>query len=477
MILSICEDPKILEIVRLVKIFINVITISVPIILIFVLMIKFAGAVTKSDDDGLKKVMKIAPKNILAAALIFLVPIFVRIVVKITAPSSDFTQCLDNSSSETIQEIAYESVKEKIQVLKTNLQETYYDSIMKDLKYLSSSEKEKVLEELEYIEKYIGTMNEIKSLTKKDKKKYEELLTLISKVEDATIKETLTKEIEKYASLFASEDPIKPQDDENIIKSEETDTLKVYIVGKNGYYLTRIWAEDPYNQLNKQDANPYGRTLKRPLELLNNAVSENNLSNKLIIGFNASGFYLKDTFDASSVNYYPAYDRTSVGTIVITNGKVVRNAYDKWYKTWFISGIDKNNNFRIFTDEKMDLNAKKGWANSVISSGIRNTFTFASPLVTDGKASSVTTSMPGGNSKLNRQAFCQIDNNNFLLITGSNLNRQDLINIMLSNNCMTGTNFDGGGSIALLFKSKNSTTIETITGGGRSLTEVGYFTE
>ncbi len=135
MILSICEDPKILEIVRLVKLFINVITISVPIILIFVLMIKFAGAVTKSDDDGLKKVMKIAPKNILAAALIFLVPIFVRIVVKITAPSSDFTHCLDNSSSEPIQEIAYESVKEKIHVLKSNLQETYYDSIMKDLKY------------------------------------------------------------------------------------------------------------------------------------------------------------------------------------------------------------------------------------------------------------------------------------------------------------------------------------------------------
>ena len=85
--------------------------------------------------------------------------------------------------------------------------------------------------------------------------------------------------------------------------------------------------------------------------------------------------------------------------------------------------------------------------------------------------------MPSPGSSLNRQAMCQIDKNNFILITGSNLSRTDLINIMLSANCRTGTNFDGGGSIALLYKSKNSNTIETIIGNGRALTEVGYFTE
>ena len=85
--------------------------------------------------------------------------------------------------------------------------------------------------------------------------------------------------------------------------------------------------------------------------------------------------------------------------------------------------------------------------------------------------------MPSPGSSLNRQAICQIDTNNFILITGSNLSRQDLINIMLKYNCKTGTNFDGGGSIALLYKGSNSQTIETIVGNRRSLTEVGYFTE
>ena len=47
---------------------------------------------------------------------------------------------------------------------------------------------------------------------------------------------------------------------------------------------------------------------------------------------------------------------------------------------------------------------------------------------------------------------------------------------MLNLKCQTGTNLDGGGSIALLYKDKNSS-IQTIIGNGRSLTEVGYFSE
>ncbi len=50
MVLSICSDPKILEIMRIVNLAINIIRIAVPIILIFVLMIKLVGAITKSDD-------------------------------------------------------------------------------------------------------------------------------------------------------------------------------------------------------------------------------------------------------------------------------------------------------------------------------------------------------------------------------------------------------------------------------------------
>ena len=263
----------------------------------------------------------------------------------------------------------------------------------------------------------------------------------------------------------------------SVIKQEQTDTLKVSIYKANTYYVTKIWVKNPYLQLNKYDSPNYGSSLYRPGDLLRRAVSEGNLSSKVVIGFNASGFYLKDTYDNASVQAYPAYDKTSVGSLVITNGRVVRNAYQHAVKTWYIAGVDQSNRLRIFEDAKTsDSVAKKAWSKSVIGT-IRNTYTFASPLVENGTASSRTTSMPSPSSKLNRQAICQVDTHNFVLITGSNLSRDDLINIMLQNNCQTGTNFDGGGSIALLFKSRNSTSIEAIVGNGRSLTEVGYFSE
>ena len=66
---------------------------------------------------------------------------------------------------------------------------------------------------------------------------------------------------------------------------------------------------------------------------------------------------------------------------------------------------------------------------------------------------------------------------NFVLITGTSLNRQNLIDIMLSLKCQTGTNLDGGGSIALLYKQAGSNEIKKVIGDSRSLTEVGYFSD
>ena len=267
----------------------------------------------------------------------------------------------------------------------------------------------------------------------------------------------------------------------SVVFSSNSNTMKVTITKNSTYYITRVWMSNPYQQINKFDSPSYGKSLVRPSKLLSNAVTTYGLTNKALVGFNASGFYLKDTYDSASVNKYPAFDKTSVGTIVITNGQVVRNAYTKAYKTWYIAGVDSSNTLRIFTDAKAssdsELAAKKTWADGVINSGIRNTFTFAGPLVIDGKATSSTTSFPSSGSALNRQAICQVDANNFVLITGTNLTRQNLIDIMLKLNCRTGTNLDGGGSIALLYKQAGSNEIKKVIGDSRSLTEVGYFSD
>ncbi len=276
-------------------------------------------------------------------------------------------------------------------------------------------------------------------------------------------------------------DPIKPGANEKIVKQGETDTLKVYITKKSKYYITRIWAYDPYHQLNKFDSPEYGKKLYRPKTLLKKAKEKYNLQNQLLVGFNASAFYLAGVYDASEVSKYSKYNKTSVGTLVITDGKVIRNAYNHAYKTRYIVGVDKDNQMQVFTDKsgtsKKAKEEKKKWAQEVIDSGIRNTFTHASILIKDYKKSSTKTNMPSPSTRKNRQAICQIDTNNFALITGENLNRSDLQNIMMNLKCRIGSNLDGGGSIALFFQDRGSNSISTIIGNKRDLTEVGYFSE
>ena len=272
---------------------------------------------------------------------------------------------------------------------------------------------------------------------------------------------------------------VKPSSNEKIVYHGESDTLKTYIVNRNSYYLTYIWIKDAYTQLNKYDSPQYGKNLYVPKVLLEKANTEYNLNNKIMIGFNASGFYLRDTFDADSVRKYSAYDRTSVGTLVITNGKVVRNAYNYAVKTWYTIGVNKENKLLVFEDIKTsNKEEKKAWSESVISSGIRNTFTFAAPLIENGQRTNITTSMPGGYTDKNGlQLLCQINENNFILFTSKNETRNNAITEFTKLGCKTAMNLDGGGSVALFYKDKNSNEIKTVIGGVRQLPEVGYFTE
>ncbi len=272
---------------------------------------------------------------------------------------------------------------------------------------------------------------------------------------------------------------IKPNSNDNIIYHGNSDTLKTYIVNRNSYYLTYIWVKNPYLQLNKYDSPEYGRILYTPRKLLEKAIPQKGLQGKIIVAFNASGFYLRDYYDIDSVNAYPAYNMTSVGTLVITDGKVVRNAYDHAVKTWFTVGVDPNNQLRVFEDSKSsNKEEKKKWADGVIASGIRNTFTFAAPLIQNGQRTNLRTSMPGGyDDAKGLQIICQINDNNFLLFSSKNDTRNTAINEFLRLGCKTATNLDGGGSVSLLYKDKNTTEINAVVGGGRQLPEVAYFTE
>ena len=147
-ILSICSEPSIMEVMRIIVLFINIIKVVVPIILIISLMIKFAGAVTKNDQDLLNKAAKTAIPSAIAAVLIFLVPTFVDIVVKATFPNSDYSKCISGISKESIEEAYNKKMDELIKVATTSLTNVDYSNAYSYLSNIKDKDKKQKYQEI-----------------------------------------------------------------------------------------------------------------------------------------------------------------------------------------------------------------------------------------------------------------------------------------------------------------------------------------
>ncbi len=113
MILGICENVDVLKVMNIVVTILKIIQIVVPIVLMFSLMFKMINAMTKKDDDAIASLKKKAVPNIVAAVLIFIVPLLVGIIMNVTLPDSEYTKCIVGISSEKLQQ-AYEDKAERL---------------------------------------------------------------------------------------------------------------------------------------------------------------------------------------------------------------------------------------------------------------------------------------------------------------------------------------------------------------------------
>ena len=141
MILSICDEPNILKVLRIINLFVSIIKVVVPIILVLSLMIKFASAVTKNDNDILTSVKKTVVPSVVAAVLIFLIPTFINIIVAISFPNGEFNSCLSIKTLEQLDE-AYEKKMEKyIDIVKESLKINDYNYAVNYLENINNEEK------------------------------------------------------------------------------------------------------------------------------------------------------------------------------------------------------------------------------------------------------------------------------------------------------------------------------------------------
>ena len=115
-----------------------------------------------------------------------------------------------------------------------------------------------------------------------------------------------------------------------------------------------------------------------------------------------------------------------------------------------------------------------------INDGVKYTFAFGPYLVRSGELHKGLSNIPDV-----RQAIGQIDKNNFVIITNtvginnriSGLSLKRLASIMYSLGCREAYNIDGGGSTNLMYKNRNTNTINGIVTKNRDVADVLYFVE
>lgn len=162
-ILSICDNPDVLQVMRIINIVITVIKIAVPILLIIFIMIELIGAV--ADEEKFKKVTSGAVKKFIAALLIFLIPTFVQVIVVNVVGSNEtneeYKNCLKDLSVEQINKIYEKNALEAIvKAESTNNYSDYSNAVLLTHKIPDKEVRTEYLNRLSAVKAKIDLINE-----------------------------------------------------------------------------------------------------------------------------------------------------------------------------------------------------------------------------------------------------------------------------------------------------------------------------
>ncbi len=128
MILGICDNPSVLEVMDIISKIIMIIKIIVPIILIVICMVDFMKAINDKDNDGLKKAQKIAINRAIAAVLIFMIPTIVGVLVRVSTNGTEYEACFSEDMSETTRNAYIANAEEAVSRAESSLDYNDYNN-------------------------------------------------------------------------------------------------------------------------------------------------------------------------------------------------------------------------------------------------------------------------------------------------------------------------------------------------------------
>ncbi len=254
-----------------------------------------------------------------------------------------------------------------------------------------------------------------------------------------------------------------------------TSTLKVWMEKKSRYYISHVWASDPYNQVKVATPSNWSKTVEYASDILKNAVTTHGYQGKAIFAVNGSAFINKPVFGQSQ--YPDSWNYTSASPIIIVEGKTLRDSTNNVPNNMYTYGLKSNGDLAYYYFKQgANLTENANARNRLIADGIKNTTAFSTVLVKNGQVNTTATATNM------RQGWCQINKNNFIFITNHitdrslSLSLADEAAIMVDLGCKTGVRLDGGGSTTLLIKDRNNK-ITTLVGNTRQIADVLYFHE
>ncbi|MEG2322647.1 MAG: hypothetical protein RSB71_04130 [Bacilli bacterium] len=102
MILTTCTNPEVLTVFLIIKKIITFLQIAAPVALVIYASIDVLKAVMAGNADEISKKLKAIPKRLIAAAVVFLVPLIVSVAVNIVDNTLTYATCLTNATEEYI---------------------------------------------------------------------------------------------------------------------------------------------------------------------------------------------------------------------------------------------------------------------------------------------------------------------------------------------------------------------------------------
>ena len=194
--MSLCGTAEVLNVIRIIKIFITIIKIVVPILLIVSAMTTYLKAVTTGD---LQKSNKALLNKVLAGVIIFLVPTVVSVIINVAWTDSEVNQCLVNATSENVAKVRINHTHDLIDRLEKNFTSSNYNSALSSAKKIKDSDiKEELTEKIKSYEKYVALSKEIDDLAQNyNRSKYKELHSTIANIEIENIRNNFLERIEE----------------------------------------------------------------------------------------------------------------------------------------------------------------------------------------------------------------------------------------------------------------------------------------